>query len=237
VVDCSRRRTEALVVCAGRSAASVSASLTALGNYVLPAQGELLTPRPFQFLTEKADPDTKIFPWSMPARFYVKSGTLIIYGTALVAGQTRKGDVYSKEELARHGCTLIGGPIELFEHSWVVGEPRWLAYPDNVILDAEEVDGHLEYIARIADPQVIDLIRGGEINHVSINALCRYGESPGDCRGMILNGFCLVGKNDIPASAGTCVKSWNTMRFASSRRLQDQVYLVVESPKREFQNS
>ena len=37
-------------------------------------------------LTEKADPDVKIFPWSMPARYYRKPGRVVIYGSAVVAG-------------------------------------------------------------------------------------------------------------------------------------------------------
>jgi len=170
-------------------------------------------------LTEQAEPDAKIFPWSMPAKYYVKPGRMIIFGTALVAGQTRKGDVYTREELMRHGCTLIGGPIELFEHSWDVGEPRWLPYPENVVLDAEEVEGRLEYIARVGDSNVQQLIKKGDINRVSVNALCRRvpASNPGLCQGMILNGFCLLHKTGIPSSPGTYVKIWNSYR---SRHLE-----------------
>jgi len=185
-------------------------------------------PLSLQFLTEKADPDTKIFPWSMPARYYMKPGRLIIYGTALVAGQTRKGDIYTKKELERHGCTLIGGPIELFEHTWDVGEDRWLPYPANAILDAEEVDGMLEYIAGIDDSlvdfkgqklNVQELIRQGEIPYVSVNALCRFvpPDNPGQCNGMLLNGFCLLHKDSIPSSTGTSVKVWNSFRADALR--------------------
>ena len=39
-------------------------------------------------LTEKVDPDAKIFPWSMPTSYYMKPSRMIIYGTALVTGQT-----------------------------------------------------------------------------------------------------------------------------------------------------
>ena len=165
-------------------------------------------------LTEKADPDAKIFPWSMPARYYMKPGRMILCGTALVAGQTRKGDIYTHEELTRHGCTLIGGPVELFEHSWDVGEPRWLPYPDNIVLDAEEVEGRLEYIAGVEEPKVQELIDQGEITRVSVNAICRHvpADNPGLCEGMILNGFCLLHKTGIPSSPGTYVKIWNSYR-------------------------
>lgn len=176
-------------------------------------------PLSLQFLTEKADPEAKIFSWSMPAKYYTKSGRMIIYGTALVAGQTRKGDVYSKDELVRHGCTLISGPIELFEHSWEVGKDCWLPYPANVILDAEEVDNHLEYIAGVEEQKVQELISKGDINHVSVNAICRYvpADNPGQCNGMILNGFCLLGKDSLPASVGTSVKVWNSYRADALR--------------------
>jgi len=165
-------------------------------------------------LTEKADPDAKIFAWSMPARYYMKPGRMIIYGTALVAGQTRKGDIYTREELLRHGCTLIGGPIELFEHSWDVGEPRWLPYPENVVLDAEEVEGRLEYVAGIEDSKVQEFVDKGDINRVSVNTICRHvpASNPGLCEGMILNGFCLLHKTGIPSSPGTYVKIWNSYR-------------------------
>ena len=165
-------------------------------------------------LTEKADPHAKIFPWSMPARYYMKPGRMIIYGTALVAGQTRKGDIYTREELVRHGCTLIAGPIELFEHSWDVGEPRWLPYPDNIVLDAEEVDTRLEYVAGVEEPKVQELIRNHEINRVSVNVICRHvpPSNPSLCEGMILNGFCLLHKTGIPSSPGTYVKIWNSYR-------------------------
>lgn len=171
-------------------------------------------------LTEKADPDAKIFPWSMPARYYTKPGRMIIYGTSLVAGQTRKGDIYSREEVLRGARGLIAGPIELFEHSWDVGEPRWLPYPDNIVLDGEEVNGHIEYIAGIEDPKVQELINNGEIVRVSVNAICRHvpPSNPGLCEGMILNGFCLLGKDAIPASTGTYVKIWNSFR---ARRLEE----------------
>ena len=172
-------------------------------------------------LTEKADPDAKIFSWSMPARYYVKPSRMIIYGTALVAGQTRKGDIYTRQELVRHGCTLIGGPIELFEHSWDVGEPRWLPYPENVVLDAEEVEGRLEYIAGVEDPKVQEFIDKGDINRVSVNTICRHvpASNPRLCEGMILNGFCLLHKTGIPSSPGTYVKIWNSYR---SRHLESE---------------
>ena len=174
-----------------------------------------------KFLTEKADPEARIFPWSMAARYYAKPGRMIIYGTALTGGQTRKGDIFSCEELRRHGCTLIGGPIELFEHTWDVGESRWLPFPDNAVLDAEEVDGRLEYIAGVSESRVQQLIREGVIDQVSVNAICRHvpADDPGQCIGMILNGFCLVHKDSVAASPGTSVKVWNCLR-ADARRLE-----------------
>lgn len=174
-----------------------------------------------KFLTEKADPDACVFPWSMPARYYAKHGRMLIYGTALTAGKTRKGDVFSCEELRRHGCTLIGGPIELFEHTWDVGESRWLPFPDNAVLDGEEVDGRLEYIAGVSEPRVQQLIREGVIDQVSVNAICRHvpADNPGECIGMILNGFCLLHKDSFAASPGTNVKVWNCLR-ANARRLE-----------------
>jgi hypothetical protein len=174
-----------------------------------------------KFLTEKADPDARVFPWSMPARYYAKPERMIIYGTALTGGQTRKGDVFSCEELRRHGCTLIGGPIELFEHTWDVGESRWLPFPDNAVLDAEEVDGRLEYIAGVSEPRVQQFIREGVIDQVSVNAICRHvpADDPGQCVGMILNGFCLLHKDSVAASPGTNVKVWNCLR-AYARRLE-----------------
>jgi len=172
-----------------------------------------------KFLTENADPEARIFPWSMPARYYIKPGRMLIYGTALTAGQTRKGDVFSPEELRRGARSLISGPIELFEHSWDVGENRWLPFPDNAVLDAEEVDGKLEYIAGIKEPTVQQLIREGVIDQVSVNAICRHvpADDPGQCNGMILNGFCLVPKDSVAASPGTYVKIWNCLRAYAHR--------------------
>jgi hypothetical protein len=174
-----------------------------------------------KFLTEEADPESRIFPWSMPARYYIKPGRMLIYGTALTAGQTRKGDVFSPEELRRGARSLISGPIELFEHTWDVGENRWLPFPDNTVLDAEEVDGKLEYIAGVKESTVQQLIREGVINQVSVNAICRHvpADDPGQCEGMILNGFCLVPKDSVAASPGTYVKIWNCLR-AVARRLE-----------------
>ena len=170
-------------------------------------------------LADSADPDKRIFPWSMPARFYMKPGRMLIYGTALVAGKTRKGDEFSHEELRRAARSLIGGPIEVFRHSWETGENYWLPWPDNVILDAEEVDGRIEYIAGISDPQVQELIRKGELNQVSVNAICRYvpKDNPGKCNGVIFSGFCLVPKDAVAASPGTCVKVWNCLGDAAHR--------------------
>jgi len=174
-----------------------------------------------KFLTEEADPESRIFPWSMAARYYMKPGRMLIYGTALTAGQTRKGDVFNSEELRRGARSLIGGPIELFEHTWDVGENRWLPFPDNTVLDAEEVDGKLEYIAGVKESTVQQLIREGIINQVSVNAICRHvpADDPGQCNGMILNGFCLVPKDSVAASPGTYVKIWNCLR-AYARRLE-----------------
>ena len=170
-------------------------------------------------LADSADPDKRVFPWSMPARYYMKPGRMLIYGTALVAGKTRKGDEFSHEELRRAARSLIGGPVEVFRHSWETGENNWLAWPDNAVLDAEEVDGRLEYIAGISDPKIQELIRRGELNQVSVNAICRYvpASNPGQCNGVILNGFCLVPKDAVAASPGTYVKVWNCMGDEAQR--------------------
>ena len=134
-----------------------------------------------KFLTEQADPESRIFPWSMPARYYAKPGRMLIYGTALTAGKTRKGDVFACEELRRGARSLIGGPVEVFEHTWDVGESRWLPFPDNAVLDGEEVDGRVEYIAGVNESKVQQLIREGVIDQVSVNAICRQVpvEDPG----------------------------------------------------------
>jgi hypothetical protein len=138
---------------------------------------------------------------------------MVIYGTCLVAGETRKGDIFSKEELSRHGCTLIHGPIESYAHSWDDGKNHWLSFPENVVLDAEEVNGELQYIASVEDKAIQEAIRSGEITGVSVNALCRRvpAGQPGMCQGMILNGFCLLGKDSVPASPGTNVRVWNSI--------------------------
>jgi hypothetical protein len=174
-----------------------------------------------KFLTEQADPESRIFPWSMPARYYAKPGRMLIYGTALTAGKTRKGDVFNCEELRRGARSLIGGPVEVFEHTWDVGESRWLPFPDNAVLDGEEVDGRLEYIAGVGESRVQQLIREGVIDQVSVNAICRHvpADDPGQCNGMILNGFCLLHKDSLAASPGTSVKVWNCLR-ADARRLE-----------------
>jgi hypothetical protein len=174
-----------------------------------------------KFLTEKADSEARIFPWSMPARYYAKPSRMLIFGTALTAGKTRKGDVFNCEELRRGARSLIGGPIEVFEHTWDVGESRWLPFPDNAVLDGEEVDGRLEYIAGVGESRVQQLIREGVINQVSVNAICRHvpADDPGQCNGMILNGFCLLHKDSVAASPGTNVKVWNCLR-ANARRLE-----------------
>jgi ATP-dependent Clp protease protease subunit len=171
------------------------------------------------FLTEKADPEARIFPWSMPAKYYAKPGRVVIYGTALLAGETRKGDKFSCQELVRAARGLIGGPIEVFEHTWDVGESRWLPFPDNIILDGEEVDGRLEYIAGVSEPKVQELIRDATIAKVSVNTICRHvpAEDPGQCDGMILNGFCLLHKDSVPASPGTSVQIWNCLKVNPDR--------------------
>jgi hypothetical protein len=175
-----------------------------------------------KFLTEKADPEARIFPWSMPAKYYAKPGRLLIYGTALVAGETRKGDKFSCAELTRAARGLVGGPIEVFEHTWDVGESRWLPFPDNIILDGEEVDGRLEYIAGVSEPKVQELIRNETIAKVSVNTICRHvpAEDPGQCDGMILNGFCLLHKDSVPASPGTSVQIWNCLKVNPPDRLK-----------------
>jgi hypothetical protein len=174
-----------------------------------------------KFSTEKADLEARVFPWSMPARYYVKPSRMLIYGTALTAGKTRKGDVFNCEELRRGARSLIGGPIEVFEHTWDAGESRWLPFPDNAVLDGEEVDGKVEYIAGVSEARVQQLIREGVINQVSVNAICRHvpADDPGQCNGMILNGFCLLHKDSVAASPGTNVKVWNCLR-ADARRLE-----------------
>jgi len=176
-------------------------------------------PSAVQVLTESVDPNAKIFPWSMPARYYQKPGRMVIYGTCLVAGTTRKGDTFSKEELERHGCTLIHGPIEAFAHSWEDGGNHWLLYPENVILDAEEVDGELQYIAGLEDKRIQEAVTKKEINGVSVNTICRRvpADNPGICQGMILNGFCLLSKDSTPASPGTNIKVWNCLRVNPQR--------------------
>ena len=176
-------------------------------------------PNQLTVLTEQADLSAKIFPWSMPGSFYLKPNTTVIYGTCLIAGKTRKGDVFSKSEIERHGSTLISGPIEVGDHSWDVGKSCWLPYPDNVILDAEEADGRLEYIARLADAKTQEAVKKAQLSPVppdaltgvSVNAICRHvpSEDPGKCEGMILNGFLLLRPDQVPASPGTCVKVWN----------------------------
>jgi hypothetical protein len=185
-------------------------------NESLPGHSLLLS---LQFLTEKADPEARIFPWSMPAKYYAKPGRLLIYGTALLAGETRKGDKFSCQELVRAARGLVGGPIEVFEHTWDVGESRWLPFPDNIILDGEEVDGRLEYIAGVSEPKVQELIRDATIAKVSVNTICRHmpAEDPGQCDGMILNGFCLLHKDSVPASPGTSVNIWNCLKVNPDR--------------------
>jgi len=184
-------------------------------------------------LTESSDLETPIFGWSIPAKFYTKPGRMLVYGTCLVAGTTRKGDTFSKAELERHGCTLIGGPVEAYGHSWDDGLNHWLPYPANVILDAEERDGQLEYIADIEDAAVQEAIRKGEIDSVSANAICRRvpADKPGKCQGMILNGFCLLGKNSTPASPGTSVKVWNCLRVNPLRLRAGRQCSILEGEK------
>jgi hypothetical protein len=200
------------------------------GLYVMPCACESgcvdggalgqFAPSAVQVLTESADPNARIFPWSMPARYYQRQGRMVIYGTCLVAGTTRKGDTFSKDELERHGCTLIHGPIEAFAHSWEDGGDHWLAYPENVILDAEEVDGELQYIAGVEDAGIKKALGDKEITGVSVNTICRRvpADNLGVCQGMILNGFCLLSKDSTPASPGTNVKVWNCLRV-NPRRL------------------
>jgi hypothetical protein len=194
----------------------------------LPGHSLLLS---LQFLTEKADPETRIFPWSMPAKYYAKPGRLLIYGTALLAGETRKGDKFSCQELTRAARGLVGGPIEVFEHTWDVGESRWLPFPDNIILDGEEVDGRLEYIAGVSEPKVQELIRDATIAKVSVNTICRHvpAEDPGQCDGMILNGFCLLHKDSVPASPGTSVNVWNCLKVNPDRLKSASMPCLSES--------
>jgi len=65
---------------------------------------------------------------------------------------------YLEEELRRSAPTLVGKPLVLDHHRPLQGE----------VLNAEYNDGAIEYVAKLADREVLDKIGQGKIKHCSV---------------------------------------------------------------------
>jgi len=65
---------------------------------------------------------------------------------------------YMEEELRRSAPTLVGKPLVLDHHRPLQGE----------VLNAEYRDGAIEYVAKLADREVLDKIGQGKIKHCSV---------------------------------------------------------------------
>jgi len=109
---------------------------------------------------------------------------------------------YLEEELGQSAHTLVGKPLVLNHHRPLQGE----------VLNAEYNDGAIEYVAKLADPEVFEEIAQGKIKHCSVEfewgSLERVnGFSP---RNITFTGLSLL-ENFEPGDPLTTVEVWEAI--------------------------
>ncbi|RLC71306.1 MAG: hypothetical protein DRI26_05400 [Chloroflexi bacterium] len=107
--------------------------------------------------------------------------------------------IYLEEELQKAAHTLAGAPL-LLDHIIPI---------DGKVLGAHYEDGAIEYIAEINDPQILDLIRKGEIKHCSVEYDWSSLENVNGVapKGLQFTGLALL-KNFQPGDPETTVEPW-----------------------------
>jgi len=109
---------------------------------------------------------------------------------------------YLEEELSKSAHTLVGKPLFLDHHRLLQGK----------VLSAQYGDGAIEYVAKLADREILDKIRQGEIRHCSVEfewgSLERVnGFSP---RNITFTGLSLL-ENFEPGDPFTTVEVWEAL--------------------------
>jgi len=134
---------------------------------------------------------------------------------------------YLEEDLRESAPTLIGKPLILDHHRPLQGE----------ILTAEYKDGAIEYVAKLADQEVLDKIRRGKIKHCSVEfewgSLERVnGVSP---KNITFTGLSLL-ENFEPGDPLTTVEVWEAiiakLREAkqASAEPNEFIFYLVQDP-------
>jgi len=134
---------------------------------------------------------------------------------------------YLEEELRKSAPTLVGKPLVLDHHRQLLGE----------VLTAEYRDGAIEYVAKLADQEVLSKIGQGKIKHCSVEfewgSLERVnGFSP---RNITFTGLSLL-KNFEPGDPFTTVEVWEAIiarlreaKQASSEQ-NELIFYLVQDP-------
>lgn len=110
--------------------------------------------------------------------------------------------VYLEEELQKSARTLAGKPL-LLDHSMLI---------NGEVTGAEYEDGAIEYVAKIGDPRILDLIKSGAIKHCSVEFEWKSlehvnGVAP---RGITFTGLSLL-KNFDPGDPLSTVEVWEAI--------------------------
>lgn len=184
---------------------------------------------------QRRDPGWKPFDWAMNFHKYRNMGGLLIYGEALHPGVTRNMDEYSKEEIVKAARMLIGKRLEIDRHDNLMAE-------ENIVMDAEPVNGVIQYIARVTDAKAIERIKSGDLRWTSFNGMCRYtpdytpGAEPRGCEGLLLFRLCLVGESSPypPGDSATSVKVWASMEKYLRKATFNRHATVERTPDDEF---
>ena len=122
---------------------------------------------------------------------------------ALFPVSSMNRNVYTEDELIRAARTLIGKPVNVNHESPPIAGVE--------IVDAEYEDRAVEVLLKIPRAaefegrKIVDMIDGGEIMHVSIEASCRNiqpvpvdGELGRKCEGLVFTGLALLTKDVLP---------------------------------------
>jgi len=134
---------------------------------------------------------------------------------------------YLEEELRKSAPTLVGKPLVLDHHRPLQGE----------VLNAEYKDGAIEYVAKLADQEVLDKIGQDKIKHCSVEfewgSLERVnGFSP---RNIMFTGLSLL-ENFEPGDPLTTVEVWEAiiakLREAkqASAEPNEFIFYLVQNP-------
>jgi len=107
--------------------------------------------------------------------------------------------VYLEEELQKSAGTLAGKPL-LLDHSMLI---------NGEVTGAEYEDGAIEYVAKVGDARILDLIKNGTIKHCSVEFEWKSlehvnGVAP---RGITFTGLSLL-KNFAPGDPLSTVEVW-----------------------------